>query len=941
MDQESRDANSLLVELDKGLKSPDIGDQSEAVARFTSLFQRFPLPILINSACLKLAEAFRCGSNFIRVQICEVFERNQSHLNKIYNIDDFFRNIFTVTTSNDPIARSITLLTLGNIAPVVSGYKNIHHCISSSLESNVECELNATIACAACYVKQSSEFACNIYPKIVSIIDSDKVTSDVRIRALSVLDHGFYNANDAMTVRCFLIGVIEKSQLKKVICTCLTLSTRISYTSLSHIMPQIRLLLKFFKEDSRIVIRLNALRNLRFLAEKSPHIWVSEHVEPLIAHLESSLEEAEDCNEDDDKYLCTILSIFCKLLTCKCNFISSPEKTRIFQLCYKLALNTDNIPLCSMAFELLTVMSEEHSYLSTSNMVEYQSSDLTMDTFRAIKTFLTNSSPTSKSKSKNGSDTVQQVDKGLASSKAIYGHIVKLCKLNPHYSSELLKVIFNRILSKDICLNELCPYITELMCTVNQLTTESVITPETCWKFIKTKSSEVSETNLLNLCVLYFQIIKLKPHSQNIGESLAQKITQDHSMWFGFKVMRQAMRYGHFSIAELLCNQLHEHVTTDTTDFYFKSLKRICVAESLITQDENLDLNLKSALPYYEEAVSPLRASIGNSKTNFQLQFLWLRIRNLQSHKTLRQCCKIYDTSPITYSTLLNAIGATRGGGINSIGDPGLSKLGIIQQMPKIAKDFRYLGDCYENLWLVSFNCDNRTLDYIQLLKSSCVIMADAIDAIFQYGKNLPVISKLPSKSSGTDLPLEHRELELVCNKLIELIRLEILKPGIFPSSKSIDPLITLLKTFSDEILKCPFVYPRYFFQPLQMIQVKLAITPQPSSSSNSIVLMLNYNLVLKVEGLIQNQSKTKIVIREVSKVVISVTMNSAKPTDSSVNFYVQSTATPHNNYFKTEFLIPLKWAGSFNVDIDVSIIDEQEHTWKTGPTERLNLTVS
>lgn len=931
MDQESKDANSLLVELDRGLQSQNIGEQSEAIARFTNLFQRYPLPILINSACLKLAEAFRCGTNFVRVQICEVLERNQCHLNKIYNIDEFYRNLFTVTTSNDPIARSITLLTLGNIAPIVSGYKSIHHCISSSLESTVDSELNATIACAACYVKHSSEFACNIYPKIVSIVDSDKFPTDVKIRALSVLDHGFYNANDAMTVRLFLIDVIKRSRLRKLICTCLTLSTKIAYTSLSHIIPQIELLLDTFSKESRLIIKLYALKNLNFLAEKSPHMWESSHVDPLVSYLERSL---MNCGaNEDDKCLNAVLSIFCILLKCECNFISQQEKTRIFQQCYKLALNNQNVPLWSMAFELLTVLSREytHSAPNGTNIIDYQANDLKMETFTAIKTFLVNSSSSPKlPRFKNQ----QQVKSSLqVQSKAIYRHIVKLCQLNPHYCPELLKIIFKKISSKDTALDELCPYVTELMCAILQSTTESPITPDNCWTLIKAKSTEMSDTNLLNCCVLYFQTLRLRP-TQNAVENLVDKVLQGHNSWFGFRVMRQAMRYGHHKIAGLFCNELHEHVTSDTMDFYFKSLSRICAAESILMHEQDFDQNLKVAIPIYEEAVSPLRASITNSRTtNFQLQFLWLRIRTLQVHSTLRQSFRIYEASPITYTTLLNVIGAIRGGN-----DSSFAKLGFIQQMPKIAKDFRHLGDCYENLSLVSFNCDDCTLSYLNLLKCSCVIMADIIDAIFQYGKNLPVISKLSHGSGRSELALEHRDLEKTCNKLIDLIKTEILKPGIFPSTKSIEPLIQLLKLFSDEILRCQFVYPRYFFQPLQVTQIKLAITPQPNASSGSVSLLLNHNLVLKVEGLLENSAKSKIVIRKVIKVMISVTLTAVKPTDPNVNLSFQSIATPYNNYFKTEFLLPLKWVGSFNVDIDASIIDEQERIWKTGPTERLNL---
>lgn len=943
MDQESRDANTLLAELDRGLQSPNIGEQSVAVSRFNQLFQKYALPIVVNSAYVKLSEAFVRGSNFIRIQVCEVFELNQDHLNKIYNVDDFYRNLFNVTTSNDPIARSITLLTLGNVALVVRDHKSIHHCISSSLESKIEFELKAAITCAASLVKHSSEFACNIYPKIVSIVDSPESPMDIKIKALSVFDHGFYNANGAMVVRSFLIEVMNKSNLKKLTSACLTLSTKIAYTSLSHIPNQIDLLIKTFLTDERQSIRFNALRNLKFLAENSPHIWESSHVDPLVSHLESVLSKPDDDN--DDQYSSTILALFCKLLNCRCNFISQEEKSRIFKQCYKLALNRKNIALCTMAFELLTVMAEEHICSAADGMVDVRSTNLFLDTYTAIEHFINDTHPptrTAKSKKANSRNIVQNiipVNKQQASTKTIYRHLVKLCKIYPKYCSGLLCDIINIISNKDKSLTDLTPHMTELMCAITQFL--HVRLPpfdktDVCWKIIKARSHDMSDTNLLNLFVVCFQILNPKER-HCVSEDSLVKVFITRSLWFMFKVMRQAMRYGHHDVARMICDQIHDQVTTDTMDFYFKGLGKMCLAESNLLHDKELDANLNSSIAIYEDSVSPLRVSMSNSQaTNFQLQFLLLRIRYLQCHRTLRQCCKVYSVCPITYATLLSAIGATRGGG-----EPGLARLGLIQQIPKVAKDFRYLAECYENLSSVSFNCDNCTLDYLHLLKCGCVIMADAIDAIFQYGKNLPIINKLPARSSDSVTALEHRDLEETFQKTIELIKFELVKPGISPSVQTIEPLISLLNRLSDELLGCPFKYPRYFFQPLQMIKINLTITPQPNPPQTQLQLISKTNFVLKVEGLIQNLSKSKIVIRNLAKVVISVTMIPLRPSDVPCNFFVQSVAVPQNDYFRTEFLLPLKYSGTFNVEIEVSVIDEDDCLWKTGPKEMLGLTVS
>lgn len=45
----------------KGLRSTKVGEQCEAIVRFPRLFEKYPFPILINSACLKIAELFRTG----------------------------------------------------------------------------------------------------------------------------------------------------------------------------------------------------------------------------------------------------------------------------------------------------------------------------------------------------------------------------------------------------------------------------------------------------------------------------------------------------------------------------------------------------------------------------------------------------------------------------------------------------------------------------------------------------------------------------------------------------------------------------------------------------------------------------------------------------------------------------------------------------------------
>lgn len=85
-----------------GLRSSKIGEQVEAIVRFPKLFEKYPFPILINSSFLKLAEFFRFGSNLLRLWVLRVCQQSEKHLDKILNVDEFVKRIFTVTHSNDP-----------------------------------------------------------------------------------------------------------------------------------------------------------------------------------------------------------------------------------------------------------------------------------------------------------------------------------------------------------------------------------------------------------------------------------------------------------------------------------------------------------------------------------------------------------------------------------------------------------------------------------------------------------------------------------------------------------------------------------------------------------------------------------------------------------------------------------------------------------------------
>lgn len=187
-----QDANSALTELDKGaqkhfslylvflivnifvgLRSGKVGEQCEAIVRFPRLFEKYPFPILINASLLKLSDVFRVGfvfflylikylvtkhffsNNFLRMSVLRVCQQSEKHLDKISNVDEFVRRVFSVIHSNDPIARALTLRTLGAVAGIIPERQQVYHSIRRSLEAHDNVEVEAAIYAAIQFAAQS------------------------------------------------------------------------------------------------------------------------------------------------------------------------------------------------------------------------------------------------------------------------------------------------------------------------------------------------------------------------------------------------------------------------------------------------------------------------------------------------------------------------------------------------------------------------------------------------------------------------------------------------------------------------------------------------------------------------------------------------------------------------------------------------------------------
>uniref|UniRef100_A0A5F5PIQ0 Integrator complex subunit 7 n=1 Tax=Equus caballus TaxID=9796 RepID=A0A5F5PIQ0_HORSE len=230
--EQELDANSALMELDKGLRSGKLGEQCEAVVRFPRLFQKYPFPILINSAFLKLADVFRVGM-------------------------------------------------LGSLASIIPERKNAHHSIRQSLDSHDNVEVEAAVFAAANFSAQSKDFAVGICNKISEMIQGLATPVDLKLKLIPILQHMHHDAILASSARQLLQQLVTSYPSTKMVIVSLHTFTLLAASSLVDTPKQIQLLLQYLKNDPRKAVKRLAIQDLKLLANKTPHTWNRENIQAL------------------------------------------------------------------------------------------------------------------------------------------------------------------------------------------------------------------------------------------------------------------------------------------------------------------------------------------------------------------------------------------------------------------------------------------------------------------------------------------------------------------------------------------------------------------------------------------------------------------------------------------------------------------------------------
>ena len=350
--ESGNDANAALAELDQNLRCGRLGDQAEAIVRFPRLFAKYPFPILINSALLKLADVFRQGCNFLKLCVLCVVRQSERHLDKITNVDEFVKRVFAVIHSNDPIARALTLRTLGAVAPIIPERKQVHHNIRQALDSQDSIEIRAAIYAASRFAARSKNFAVNMCEKISAMIKGYSTPPEMKLRLIPMFQHMHHDAITAQMVRQTCIQMLPGYPSEEFVLVTLRTLTRLSAHTLVDVPDQVELLLKYLVEDPRKAVMRQTLADLRFLCtEERAHLWSSLNISSLLSFAEKSTEH------EGNEAIIGALSILCDLV--RNTSISKLEPLDLNSPIIKLAQQccySSQIRVAGRATQLMTLL---------------------------------------------------------------------------------------------------------------------------------------------------------------------------------------------------------------------------------------------------------------------------------------------------------------------------------------------------------------------------------------------------------------------------------------------------------------------------------------------------------------------------------------------------------------------------------------------------------
>ena len=349
--------------------------------------------------------------------------------------------------------------------------------------------------------------------------------------------------------------------------------------------------------------------------------------------------------------------------------------------------------------------------------------------------------------------------------------------------------------------------------------------------------------------------------------------------WPLYCLARVALHNGHHSIASVIFSRLKKEQLTEFTRAYFTGLDSVCEAEVVLEGKELSDV-LMQALITYKKAVTSLSCSSTKSNiqiTSFQVAYIKLRISLIE-----------------IFLQLINVISLDNLYGSDSI-EQYLPTLAFISSRIDLL-----LGDI-DKVMMRMFDASER-----------CVSAVDDVKCMCQLLKTFCLAKEEVRKFEGDTLTV------VECNRIISIL-------GSNPVAKT---SLTFLKQLLVNLIKVPFIIPKFFFIQPSPTTIDLATTPV--IEEGVIRVAASCNLILIVEGVLRGYKRGK-----VSKVLVNISCD-IQSLNSNNKFGVsrgeevslsQKEVKVENDYFKVELCLDVVMDAQLFM-IRAVIIDQDDVKW-------------
>ncbi|XP_025830682.1 integrator complex subunit 7 [Agrilus planipennis] len=850
-------------------------------------------------------------SNFLRLWVLRVCQQSEKHLDKMSNVDEFVRRVHSVIYSNDPIARALTLRTLGAVAGIIPERQQVHHSIRRSLDSHDNVEVEAAVYAAIQFAAQSKTFAVSMCNKISDMIQGQSTPANMKLQLIPILQYMHHDTSTAAMVRTVCLNLLPSYPAQDFLLITLNALTQLAVATLVDIPSQVNLLLKYLRSDSRWQVKSKALKDLHLLAKPGAHLWPPGSIDSLV--------EMALWTKSSNVLLLTLDVINVLAESPKvCHDYKNPT-SKLRDFCSRHSYSSNPI-ITTRAIQILVKIL---CYCYKENLETEGIEDVisALETFILLLFFSEERYP-------------HQLKKALKCS-------VQLCEAKHDHCKIFIELLGCQLESaNDDSITSIC----ETLGAIGSLQPESLLPLLGNILKLLSELSEISsptdqqiQTKVI-LCTLVFQSLCGFQWDTETAEVIF-RVTLNNNQWANYKIGRSAVRYGHHMIALNIFTKLTDQVSSEHLHFWLVCLREMSKAESCLINDKgknSLVDRINEAIVNYNKAIAALKAaSTPSNNLQFQAEYMRIRAEFLQCLVQLLHTCNILCIVPPP------AIASTI---VQTTRDEYQRHGYITNQIRKCVKDFKNCGDMYWKLYQTAFDADPVTLENIQILQQTCAVLEHCIESVCVTGIKLKEESTKFISHTLQTAKLESRQLIKGCQdaaKIVEIV-----------TESSNQQTIThkqteLIEKIVEVLINTSLPLPRYFFQVLQSTSLKLAISPQPRVMGEFISVQAGSQLTVKVEGVIQH-GQTPGLFRKIDGVLVTVTSqfqssNKGKDLDTKnieTTSVLNQTVVPHKDFFVAQFLLAFPRGGQYVLVIEAAVVDKEGNVWKTGPKSTLTVKV-